>query len=388
MGTLAWGFSIGIQILIARRLGEKRLERIGIIFQHGLRLVLILGILLVATLSVITNPILTQVITSPNVLASAIEYMDYRFVGIFFVCINYLFRYFYIGLSQTKAITQSTILMAIVNVALNYALIFGNWGFPEMGIGGAALASVIAEATALCYFVAYTLIKVPLDKYELNKKHKLEPWLIKTIFKLSLPTMLQKMIAFGSWFMFFVFVEQMGEMPIAISSVLRSVSMLLGIPVFAFGATASTIVSRLIGAGRANEVRPTLIKISLMSIALLLPILAFCFAFPTQVLSIYSNNTDILNASVNALYVLCAAVSISSISWVYFDAISGTGSTSHALLVEFIVVTFYIVAIWLFTKVVNLGVEGAWATEIVYYVVMTTLSVLYMRYYSWQKKKL
>ncbi len=122
-GTLAWGFAIGIQILVARRLGENRLERIGVVFQHGVGLVAVLAVTLLLVLKYTTTPILSQVISSPNVLANALEYMDYRYAGILFVCFNYLFRYFYIGLSFTKVITYTTAIMAVTNVVLNYGLI-------------------------------------------------------------------------------------------------------------------------------------------------------------------------------------------------------------------------------------------------------------------------
>lgn len=140
--TLAWGFAIGVQIIVARRLGEGRLERIGVIFEHGLVFVLALSTILFLLQHLFTADILEKIIQSPNIYAAAMEYMDYRHYGIIFVCFNFLFRALYVGLSNTKVISFSTALMAGVNIFLDYVLIFGKWGFPEMGTGGAALASV------------------------------------------------------------------------------------------------------------------------------------------------------------------------------------------------------------------------------------------------------
>ena len=196
--TLAWGFAIGIQIIVARRLGEKRLERIGVIFEHGLVFVLSLSILLFLIQHFCTAGILEKIIQSPNIYAAAMEYMDYRHYGIIFVCFNFLFRALYIGLSNTKVISFSTALMAAVNIFLDYALIFGKLGFPEMGIGGAALASVCAEISALIFFTGYTIIKLPLKTYMLFYFHKLEGWLMVSILKLAFPTMIQKLLSFGT----------------------------------------------------------------------------------------------------------------------------------------------------------------------------------------------
>ena len=81
--------------------------------------------------------------------------------------------------------------MAAVNIFLDYALIFGKMGFPEMGIGGAALASVCAEISALIFFTGYTIIKLPLKTYMLFYFHKLEGWLMVSLLILAFRTMIQ-----------------------------------------------------------------------------------------------------------------------------------------------------------------------------------------------------
>ena len=189
--TLAWGFSMGIQIIVARRLGENRLERIGVIFEHGLVFVTILSSALFLIQHFFNQQILANVIQSGNIYRSALEYMDYRHYGIIFVCFNFLFRALYIGLGHTKVISYSTLIMAVVNIFLDYALIFGHFGFPQMGVGGAAFASVCAEVSAFLFFIIYTLCVLPLKNYTLFYFHKLEGWLMKSLLRLALPTMFQ-----------------------------------------------------------------------------------------------------------------------------------------------------------------------------------------------------
>ena len=67
-----------------------------------------------------------------------------------------MFRSLYIGITRTKVLTLNALVMAAVNVFLDYVLVFGELGFPQMGVAGAALASVIAEASSLLFFVLYT----------------------------------------------------------------------------------------------------------------------------------------------------------------------------------------------------------------------------------------
>ena len=259
--TIAAGFAIGIQIIIARRFGEGKLERVGVIFEHGAFFVLFLGTFLFSILYFFSDIILGLLIDSPNIYEASLDYIKYRQFGIIFVCFNFLFRGLYVGISNTKAITYSTIIMAIVNIFLDYCLIFGKLGFPEMGIGGAALASFFAEVAAFICFIIYSYITLKDKDFGMFKIHKLESELMKRTLKVATPTMVQKLFSFGVWFLFFIMIEKMGETATGISSIVRSIYMILVTPCFAFATTTNTLVSRTIGAGHPEQVFDAIIKI-------------------------------------------------------------------------------------------------------------------------------
>ncbi len=386
--TLAWGFSMGIQIIIARRLGEGRLERIGVIFEHGLIFVLFLSGVLFLILHFWSDNLLQAIIKSPNIYKEAIEYMDYRHYGIICVCFNFLFRALYIGLSNTQVISFTTGLMAIINILLDYIFIFGHWGFPQMGISGAALASLCAEISALLFFIIYTLLKLPLKSYLLFYFHKFEGWLIKSILKLAFPTMVQKLLSIGTWFIFFIQVEHMGEEPIAISGIIRSIYMLITIPAFAFAATSNTLTSRLIGANQSQKVIPTLFKTVRLSIFIILPILLFCYLSPQLILSMYTNDFSLTHASIPSLWMVCVASIAMTVGVPLFEAISGTGNTTYALLLESIVLIIYSLSVWFFASYLNTNVEWVWSSEFIYGSSLGIISYLYLKRAHWHKKKI
>lgn len=386
--TLAWGFAMGIQIIVARRLGEGRLERIGVIFEHGLVFVSILSTGLFLLQHFYNAEVLGKIIQSPNIYSAAMEYMEYRHYGIIFVCFNFLFRALYIGLSDTKVISFTTAIMAIVNILLDYVLIFGHWGFPEMGVGGAAVASVCAEISALCFFILYTIIKLPLKTYALFCFHKLEGWLMKSLLKLAFPTMIQKLLSFGTWFIFFALVEHMGEESIAVSGIVRSVYMLIMIPVFAFGATANTLTSRLIGEGKQDEVIPTIFKIIGQGLIAILPVLICCLIIPHFVLSIYTNELSLADSSIPSLMVVCIASISMSFGMPLFEAVSGTGNTTKALILETIVLIAYTFSVWFFASYISTRVEWVWTSEFTYGALTSLVSYLYIRFSHWQHKRI
>lgn len=133
---LGFGFSIGIQILIARRNGEKRYSEIGKIFQQGAYFLLFLAVISIFFSKICGNHILQNLISSATVYEATLTYLDWRIYGLFFSFSAILFRAFYIGITETRILTLNSILMVTSNIVFNYLLIFGKFGFPQLGIAG------------------------------------------------------------------------------------------------------------------------------------------------------------------------------------------------------------------------------------------------------------
>ena len=347
---------------------------------------LLLGVSLLGLLNLFTKTLFAHIIESPNIYASALRFMDFRQWGIIFVSVNFLFRALYVGLSNTKIISITTLLMAGVNIFFDYALIFGHFGFPEMGVAGAGLSSVLAEITAFVTFFAYTFIKLPYKNYNLFTFEKFDGGLLKSVLRISLPTMFQRLVSFGSWFLFFAMIEHLGEEEMAISGIVRSVYMLCTLSVFAFGTTANTVTSRLIGAGKTDEIPQTLRRILKMSLLILLPILVFFVLFPQQIASIYTDDAALALKSVPVLYTIYVGAVVMAAAMIYFEFVSGTGNTFLALVMETGVLVFYIIYIYLATQVFCFPIRWVWCSEWVYSVLMLVASLVFMKVHPWREK--
>ncbi len=150
--TLGFGFSMGSQILIGRRNGDGNYSQIGDIVIQGSLFLFIPAMLLIPLLRYGAEAWLPALFESADVAGAVTEYLEWRVFGLVFAFINVMFRAFYIGIARTKVLTINAIVMALVNLVFDYGLIFGNLGMPEMGIGGAAIASVIAEFASTLFF--------------------------------------------------------------------------------------------------------------------------------------------------------------------------------------------------------------------------------------------
>ena len=386
--TIAFGFSVGSQILIARRNGEGNYRAVGPIMWQGTAFSFGMAVCLLILMYFSAAPLIRLLITSDSIYGGTYEFFTWRIWGFLFAFVNVMFRGLYIGITRTKVLTMNAVVMALVNVVLDYALVFGELGLPEMGVRGAALASVIAEASSLLFFLLYTYYKVDLKKYGLNRFGQFDLSMVLRILRISCFTMVQYFLAMAIWFVFFMALERLGQRQLAVANIVRSVYVVLLIPVQALSTTANTLVSNLIGAGGSSGVVTLLHKISRMSFLIMVVCVGLCVAFPGSILSVYTNEEALLVESVSALYVVCGAMLIASLANVYFNGISGTGNTQAALVLEVFVQVFYALYIIVVGMVIQAPVDVCFTTEVIYYVLMLGSSLIYLKKAKWQNKKI
>ena len=386
--SIAFGFCVGSQILIARRNGEGNYRAVGPIMWQGTAFSFGMAVCLLILMYFSAAPLIRLLITSDSIYGATYEFFTWRIWGFLFAFVNVMFRGLYIGITRTKVLTMNAVVLALVNVVLDYALVFGELGLPEMGVRGAALASVIAEASSLLFFLLYTYYKVDLKKYGLNRFGQFDLSMVLRILRISCFTMVQYFLAMAIWFVFFMALERLGQRQLAVANIVRSVYVVLLIPVQALSTTANTLVSNLIGAGGSSGVVTLLHKISRMSFLIMVVCVGLCVAFPGSILSVYTNEEALLVESVSALYVVCGAMLIASLANVYFNGISGTGNTQAALVLEVFVQVFYALYIIVVGMVIQAPVDVCFTTEVIYYVLMLGSSLIYLKKAKWQNKKI
>lgn len=117
--------------------------------------------------------------------------------------------------------------MVLSNVVFNYILIFGKFGFPALGIAGAAIGSSLAELVSLIFFILYTRYRIDCRKFGLDRIPKFRPEILKRMLNISFWTMIQNVFSLSTWFLFFLYVEHLGERSLAITNIVRSISGIL-----------------------------------------------------------------------------------------------------------------------------------------------------------------
>ena len=342
---LGFGFSIGVQIIIGWRNGEahesgKGFDAIGRVFWQG---VWFLGGLAFLTmgLSYVFSPVILQaVISSDNIFGATLAYVDWRIPGLLFGFLAALFRAFYVGTRDTAILTWNSLVLVGSNILLDWALIFGHWGLPAMGIEGAALASTIAEGISLVFFVVWTAFTAD-RKYGLQKPVKPVWREFRQVFSTASWVMVEYVLNVSVWLLFFLFIEHLGEEQLAIANIVRSISELSFVFSAAFASTAATLVSNIIGEGQPEGVVPVIRRVTILCTIVLLPLLALFSLFPHQIIGIFTDIPALVRDSVPTLWVMCAATLV-TLPWnIYLQSVAGTGNTRICLRFDVVALLIY-----------------------------------------------
>lgn len=385
---IGFGFSIGAQIIIGRRNGEGRFRDTGKVFWNGLYFVLALSGVLILLSEMFSPWLMRKIVSSDSIYTASLSYVRWRLPGMVFAFMTAMFRAFYVGTTQTKTLTLNSIAMVTSNMFFNWVLIFGHFGLPSLGITGAAIGSSLAELVSLIFFVIYTKLGCDRSKYGLDSPATFERAELKSMMPVCSWTMIQHTVSVSTWFIFFLFIEHLGERALAISNIARGASGLIWVVLQAFSSTCSTLVSNIIGEGHQDKVMSLIkriLKLSYGAVSAL--ILLFCL-FPETVARIYTDIPDLVTASVPALIIMSSSYFINVAGQVLFLAVSGTGSTRTAFRLELIALAIYVAYCWLIIGYFKMDVAICWTAEHVYAAMLFICSGLYLRSGRWKNRRI
>ena len=251
---LGFGFSIGAQILIARRNGAKEYSQIGPLFMQSTAFLLLMALVLFILSKVFAARIMGALIEAPDVREAAVRYLDYRVYGFFFAYVGSMFRAFYVGTTRTRILTINSIVMVLTNVVLNYLLIFGKCGFPMLGVEGAAIATLLSRVAefAVCLFCALRSRVIPLDLKALFRPG----WeMLRRFVKYASPVMANELFwGLGNSLLTVI----LGHMTISVeflaaNAVMGNLNRLFLVVCFGLGAATAVMIGKAIGEGQSHD---------------------------------------------------------------------------------------------------------------------------------------
>lgn len=183
---------------------------------------------------------------------------------------------------------------------------------------------------------------------------------------------------------FFLIIEKISERALAISHIIRSIYMVLMIPLFGFSAAVSTMVSNIIGQGQSDQVIKLVWRVSLLSIASTFAILQLNLFVPRQMIGVYTDDPLLIEACLPVLKVISLSMFFFAVAYILFSAVSGTGKTNVSLAIESITLVIYLYGTYLLGIKYELAIHWVWCSEFIYFGSMGVLAYLYLRLGNWK----
>ena len=370
---LGFGFSIGLQVMVARRNGEQHYKETGKTFFQGLFFLSGLAILLCLLLQAFSPLILKRLINSTEIYQTVVRYLDWRSFGLLFSFPFLAIRSFFVGITHTKALSWAAVVAVAINIPLNYFLIFSL----KLGISGAAIASSLAEMGSLMVLCIYMRVRIDKEKYGLKPIY--DGKLLVKVLHLSVWSMLHAFISVAPWFLFFVAIEHLGELQLAVANILRSISTLFFVIVNSFAATTGSLVSNLIGADERRQVFPLCSRVIRLGYAIGLPLIALALVFHQPVVSVYTDNPAIVQTAWLPFVVMLLNYGFALPGYVYMNAVTGTGATRTAFIFQATTIAIYLLYLWGLSHW-DVPLAVYWTVEYLFVIGLGVQSVIYLKH--------
>lgn len=379
------GFVDGIQITIGRRAGEEQHLGIGKVLNQGLYILTGISFMMIVLVLWVVPLITVEVFQSLQIHKAVELYLDIAIYGLFFHAFNLAVSAFYVGISRTSVFIGATLVLALTNISLDYLLIFGNYGFSEMGIEGAGVASLAAEVAVSIFFLVDILRRGYIHRYGIFLFEAWDRVVTKSLMRLSMPVSMSVLIESLRWVLFFVIIEQLGEESLAIATIIFSCYALLLIPVDAFSETICSMVSNLLGQQDEAELMKLIKKSIVLVYAMVIPLLVVASVFPEYVLAIFSPEEAMIESAVMTLMVIVFAVLLAVPGDILASSVAGTGDTVITFITEVIVSVSVLAYAYYAAFIAELPLEYIWLTELIGWTLYLLLSWAWLQSGRWKR---
>ena len=335
-GIISWlcsaffmGAGPGVQAITSRAFGAGLTEDARNALNTSLILVAVLVIPYSQGLSFVSEDILSILSTDENVVEMGVPYLDVRLMAIPFVIANFCFRGYWNGVGKTGLYLRTIIIMHLANIFLNWVLIYGNLGAPELGVLGAGCASAISVALGTTMYIGLAFLHEPSGKpftwpSGLRK-------MVKRILRLSIPNGTQNILFSLGFSVFYAIAQRLGTAELAATNVLINLNLACVLPGLGFGLASATLVGQSLGRKRPKDAEQwawLTVKVS----AACLTALGLCIAYNAEFfLSLLVHDADTVALAIVPLVILGMIQPADSVGVVLSQTLLGAGAVKTVM---------------------------------------------------------
>jgi MATE family multidrug resistance protein len=356
------GILLAVSPIAAQKIGEKKNNEVSSIVKHGLYLSIFINLVVIVMGFFLLNPILAAMGLPANVQETAFDYLVGLSFGIFPLFVFNVLRSFIYALGKTRVVMVIMLMSLPVNFFLNYVLIFGRLGFPELGGAGAGYATSITYWAIMAMTVYIVKTKDPFLTYPIFANFKEFSWdKCKEILKIGVPMGLSTFFETSMFAVVTILLSKFSITTIAAyQSALNIVTFLYMIPI-SISTALTVLVGYEVGARRYKDAKQYswLGVVLAIIIALVTGLLVVQFRY--QVAGIYSNEAAVINLTANFLIFALFFQLSDAIQVTAQAALRGYKDVNIAFIMT--LVAYWLICLpvgYLLANFTSLGARGYW----------------------------
>ena len=319
---------------VAQYFGAKQESKIGLVVWQGV-LIGIATLPIFVVLALFAKPAFLASGHAQDLASAEAIYFQALVVGSVAAVIDGALNAYYVGRGQTMVVMVVNIICAIVNIGLNWILIFGNLGAPELGIAGAGIATSASTLLKVVIYLVMMLTSVDRVKHGLTTQFRFDWSATSRLLRFGGPNGLQMMLEGLGIGVFTMVMANISTEASAATGLAFSVNMVAFIPIFGLGMGISTIVGQQIGAGKPHlSERATYRGLQLGMMYTIVFVFIYLF-FPELCIKAFESDSE-AHARVESLSILmlkyvAAYCFFDTIQIVFVSAIKGAGDTAFVV---------------------------------------------------------
>jgi multidrug resistance protein, MATE family len=317
------GLSSAVQAMAARRVGEGKLDETAIPLNGGIVLSCALGIPLAALMIWQAPNILGLLNDDPAVIAAGTTYLQLRLLSIFAIGVNFSFRGYWSAIKLARLYMYTLLGMHSFNIALNYCLIFGKFGFPELGVFGAGLGTSISIClgTTIYFILGW---KHARKAGFLARRPSREQF--GNLLRLGLPSSIQQLFFAAGFTVLFWIVGMVGTRELAVANVLINISLVAVLPGIGFGLAAATLAGQALGRRDAVDAHRWAWDVCKVGCLVLAAIGLPMLLAPRFILGLFLPDPALIELGALPLRLIGAGIVIDGMGLILMHALFGVGA--------------------------------------------------------------
>ncbi|WP_340675264.1 MATE family efflux transporter [Paraperlucidibaca sp.] len=383
--SIILGLSTAVQATAARRKGEGNEAIMAGPLNGGLLLAVAIGLPLSILFYLLTPWLFPYLVDDLAVQPLGTEYLQVRLIGMIFVGMNFAFRGYWNGISMPQLYFRTLLIMNVLNICLNYVLIYGHAGVPALGVYGAGLGTTLslATGTAIYFFLGHRHASAHSFLHALPSKN-----VLISMLRLSIPSSIQQFFFAAGLTALFWIIGKVGTAELAAGNVLVNIMLVALLPGIALGLTAATLAGQAMGKGNIADAKQWGWDVSKIGFYLLAVLGIPMVVVPELLLSVFIHETETMQLAIWPLRIIGLFIAFDGVGMILMNALFGVGASKAVMQVSLLMQwCVFLPLAWLIGPVWGGGLMAIWLLQVAYRAIQVGIFSHIWRKGNWQSIK-